>query len=394
MQFLKIERALQKGIRVIERSADDTIAALYAAAVDPGQWDNALGALMRLADAQAANCFVHDGLTDQFLEYRFAGYSPNWATDYARHYHRSDLARAVLLREPAGRMYPMHRYVTDAMVERSEYYQDFYIPEGLRYSCGGTLFEGGRRLILASHRPVGHRPYDEQTVAELQRVLRHLPGIFRVRELAAGAGGQVRMSSAALDALPRAVMIVDDRMTIRYLNAAADGLLRMSLEVRVRAGCLGAVDPKLAQQLTQRVKGACRTTPATEPVPLYAVDANGRPSVEIHVVPLKPQAAAAVSAAAPMAMVLLRRPFHRVDWSRSVHRPYALSRAEMTVVAALLEGLTPAECAGRNGVKISTVRSQIKAILAKTGTRRVTELAALFAAVDVPDAVSSMSRLL
>ena len=43
-----------------KRSADESIAALYTAAIDPEQWDVALKALTALADARAANCFVHD----------------------------------------------------------------------------------------------------------------------------------------------------------------------------------------------------------------------------------------------------------------------------------------------------------------------------------------------
>lgn len=374
------------------RSADEAIAALYTAAVDPGQWDAALGALTRLADARAANCFVHDAHTERFLEYRFAGYSPNWAQGYARHYHSLDLARRVLLRESPGRMYPMHRYVTSGMVESSPYYQDFYIPEGLRYSCGGTLFDGNRRLILAVHRPVAHRPFEEQTVAELQRVLDHLPNVFQVRELAARTRDKALMSSAALDALPRAVAIVDEGMHLHYLNAAAEALLNTSTEVRIRANRLSTSEIRLAHQLAQRVKSACQMTPTVNHVPLHTANVGGRPSIELHVVPLKPQLAADFGCERPLAMVLLRRPFHCAEWPRSAHRPYALSRAEMAVVAALIEGLTPAEHAERSGIKISTVRSQIKTILAKTGTRRMAEVAILFAAIDIPPAGDAMSR--
>jgi DNA-binding CsgD family transcriptional regulator/PAS domain-containing protein len=375
------------------RSADEAIAALYTAAVDPSQWDAALGALTRLADARAANCFVHDALTERFLEYRFIGYGPNWADGYARHYHGLDLARRVLLREPAGQMYAMHRHVTSGMVESSPYYQDFYIPEGLRYSCGGTLFDGNRRLILAVHRPVAHRPFEEQTVAELQRVLDHLPNVFHVRELAARTRDNSLMSSTALDALPRAVAIVDEGMNLQYLNAAAEALLNTSAEVRIRANRLSTSETRLAHQLAQRVKSACQMTPTVDPVPLYTANADGRPSVELHVVPLKPQLAADFGCARPLAMVLLRRPFHCAEWLRSANRPYALSRAEMAVVAALIEGLTPAEHAERSGVKISTVRSQIKTILAKTGTRRMAEVAILFAAIEAPPASDPVRRL-
>jgi DNA-binding CsgD family transcriptional regulator len=40
--------------------------------------------------------------------------------------------------------------------------------------------------------------------------------------------------------------------------------------------------------------------------------------------------------------------------------------------------LSPAEYADRAGVRVSTVRSQIKAILAKTGARRIADIVALF----------------
>jgi DNA-binding CsgD family transcriptional regulator len=201
------------------------------------------------------------------------------------------------------------------------------------------------------------------------------------------------MSGAALDALPRAVMIVDEGMNLRYLNAAAEALLNTSAEVRIRANRLSTSETRLAHQLAQRVKSACQTTPTVNPVPLYTANVDGRPSVELHVVPLKPQLAAGFACAQPLAMVLLRRPFHCAEWPRSTNRPYALSRAEMAVVAALIEGLTPAEYAARSSVKISTVRSQIKAILAKTGTRRMAEVAILFAAIEVPPASDPVLRL-
>ncbi|MGF6242367.1 DNA-binding CsgD family transcriptional regulator/PAS domain-containing protein [Paraburkholderia sp. GAS38] len=368
----------------MKETADRVIAALYTAAVDPTQWDAALGALTSLADGRAANCFVHDATTNNFLEYRFAGYGPNWARDYASHYHRLDLARGVLLARAAGAMYPMHRYVPDAAVERSEYYQDFYIREGLRYSCGGTLLDGNRRLILAVHRPVGHQPYEDETVGELQRVLNHLPGVFRVRDITAQTDNSSLITTAALDALPRAVLIVDCGLDIQYLNGAARSLLRSSTEINVRANRLTLSEQRITQQLTHQVQFACLKSSTSETAPLYVPGASGLCSLEIQIVPLSAQLAAGIARPQPLAMLLLRQPFRKVEWPRSTSRPFALSHAEMAVVSAMVEGLTPTEYATRRGVQISTVRSQIKSILAKTGTRRIAEVAALFTAIDIP----------
>ena len=363
-----------------KRSADESIAALYTAAIDPEQWDVALKALTALADARAANCFVHDACTGTFLEYHFTGYGSAWADAYASHYHRLDLARGVLMREPAGRMYPMHRFLPDQVIERSEYYQDFYIREGLRYSCGGMRLDGGRRLMLAVHRPLNHRPYDAHTTRELQRVLDHLPNVFRLRQTAAPpAASREPLMAAALDALPRAVIVVDDTLRVRYLNAAALAMLQELTEIRAQADRLVLWAPQVAAQLVQRVRDACAPCPIVEPLPLYALDRGQRPTLEIHVVPLKPQLTAPLDPdTRPLAMLLLRRPFRRIERPEAEQRPFSLTRAEMAVATGIARGQTPAEYAACTGVRISTVRSQIKAIFGKTGVRRIADLVALF----------------
>ena len=56
-----------------------------------------------------------------------------------------------------------------------------------------------------------------------------------------------------------------------------------------------------------------------------------------------------------------------------------VTAAETRVLAALGRGVTPAEIAREQGVKISTVRTQISAIRQKTGTGTITALVRLVA---------------
>ncbi len=53
---------------------------------------------------------------------------------------------------------------------------------------------------------------------------------------------------------------------------------------------------------------------------------------------------------------------------------YALTAAECEVLAMLLRGSTPAEIAATRGVAISTVRTQLKRLFAKSGTRGQADL--------------------
>ena len=60
-----------------------------------------------------------------------------------------------------------------------------------------------------------------------------------------------------------------------------------------------------------------------------------------------------------------------------VARAFDLTRAEARLAALVAAGTTPDGAARRLGVGRETVRSQLKAVFAKTGTHRQSELAAL-----------------
>jgi DNA-binding CsgD family transcriptional regulator len=55
------------------------------------------------------------------------------------------------------------------------------------------------------------------------------------------------------------------------------------------------------------------------------------------------------------------------------------TQAEAEVAASLLAGLTPARIAQERRVSLNTVRTQIRALLEVSGTRRVAELIVLLA---------------
>ncbi|MFM9835856.1 MAG: helix-turn-helix transcriptional regulator, partial [Methylophilaceae bacterium] len=53
---------------------------------------------------------------------------------------------------------------------------------------------------------------------------------------------------------------------------------------------------------------------------------------------------------------------------------YGLTQAEARLALKLCEGSTPSECAKNMGVSISTIRSQLRALMEKTNSRRQAEL--------------------
>jgi DNA-binding CsgD family transcriptional regulator/PAS domain-containing protein len=362
--------------------ADSAVAALYTAAVDPTAWSAALDKLCALSGAQAANCFVQDTLSGEFSEYHYRGYDDSAANLYMQHYGQIDLPLQSVLSSRPGKLQTVDHLLSRSDIARSEFYQDFYIPEGFAHPCGGLLMDGDNRIVLGLHRPTGMKPYEDNVKADLQRVLDHLPHVFRVRDMARSAQHAALASTAGLDALPRGVVIVDRALRLRYLNPAAARVLKAGPELRIVARQLAAADAASMRSLQTRVRQACLPTPKVSRVPICIPDRDGRPCLEVHVVPIPLHVAAGLQGESASAMVTLRRPFGPSQWRLATPPPCGLSPAEAAVVDALVEGCTPTEIALRHGVRITTVRSQIAAVLRKTGARRIGDVIKQFSVLE------------
>jgi len=364
-----------------EADVDAVIAMMYAGALVSDRWNEAFVAIAHLVGAKATGSLIQSAGTEELIDFKLIGVEDTaWADVYPIYYHAIDPAYRVIRGGASGQMYPMHLHISENDVKRSEYFQDFYIRAGMRYSCGGSVLHNGRRLILSAHRPVGAPPFDQYQVDALKRLLGHLPHVLDLRDITARTHYEKSISLAALDSVQEALLIVDSNMVIRYLNSSAKHLLDNTKFVRIYAGALTMSEPRLQHQLTHRVREACLPKTRSHSEPLYSVDSNGRPVLEIRVVPLLPEVAQEVCDAQPRALIKLRQPFctSSREAARTDSNPYGLTPAEIKLARALVSGLTPAEYAKSAAIKISTVRSQIQSILAKTGTRRVTEAVVLF----------------
>ena len=371
--------------------ADPVIAAFYRAALEPAQWSVALRAFARLAGGDVACCFLKPEAGAAPSRACVTGLDEQaWEHGYRRYYHALDPGYAVLIRGPLGRMHLMQDYFSEQLVARSEYFQDFYLRAGVRYSCSGVVLDNGALTILSAHRAAGQGLYDRNTRSQLQRVLDHLPNVLRLRDTAQQAQAHGALAWEALDTLPRAILLVDAALRLVFMNQAAQRLLAAMPPARpllaLRGGSVDVRASQLQQLLAQRVRLACAGLACHRPAPLYACDENGRPALEIGILPLPVRMGVGGTGddGAAMAMLSLRPLFRagRRHWPGTAERPCGLTGAEWALALALADGVEPAEYAQRRGVRISTVRSQIQAILAKTGTRRSSEVASLFSALE------------
>ena len=169
---------------------------------------------------------------------------------------------------------------------------------------------------------------------------------------------------ASLDRLGVTAFIVDANGTVHQQNESARNLLAGDDSVRVANSRLRFSDPALNTTLDAALRKATQPSRRSS---LFPVRAGKNEVYEVNVSPLNP-AGVATAPALPLALVAIARPRPDAERiARRVRQLYGLTEAEARVVAALALGETVEQISVAHGVRVSTVRAQVRSIFEKTG---------------------------
>jgi DNA-binding CsgD family transcriptional regulator len=176
-----------------------------------------------------------------------------------------------------------------------------------------------------------------------------------------------RLLARALDELDYGILLLDAGATVLHLNHRARRTLEGGHALQLLGSQLRARDPR-------------------DVAPLYDAlhAAAGRGLRKL--LQLGDRAARQVAALVPVdtgvAALMLGKDHVCEDLSiECFARTHGLTTAETRVLAALGHGMRPAMIARQQGVKLSTVRTQIGSIREKTGAESITALVRLVAAL-------------
>lgn len=187
-----------------------------------------------------------------------------------------------------------------------------------------------------------------------------LPAAPRPQDAATGASRSAPV--ALLDAISLGLTLLDGDARAIYANAAA----RQSLEcgdagLSLQAGRVAPVAPRLAADWRDALSAARAGRPMT-----VRLDApGGRVGVSIGPAPQ----GAGVVCIMPAAGARHVRALRAYAWATR------LTAAEAEVLEEIVSGGSPKAIARARGASESTVRAQVRSMLAKTGTRSLRELA-------------------
>lgn len=169
-----------------------------------------------------------------------------------------------------------------------------------------------------------------------------------------------------MDELAHGVLVASAKGQLLHANQAARHELARREILSLHEGHLQATDAAQARVLVQALARAAAGLRS-----LIALRSPDRSQLSIAVVPLRAEAA---SAAAPVALVLSRASVVDALMLCFFARSHGLTHSEEQVLAILCQGYSTPEIAVQLKVAVSTVRSHVRALCAKTHSSGVRSL--------------------
>lgn len=357
---------------------DEVVAGLYEAALSPDRWHSAVMSVMQQTGSDIFHFHDWDRLETTTT---FNVFSHEWMANgvqaYASYYGAIDPRRQLADHVPVASVIACHHHISEASVSRSEFYQDFLIPQGMRYLAAARAVSDDRRdVILGLMREVGNSPYSEAELHEAQRLVSHLSRACRLwrdtgsLRTAAAVGAQAARASAF------ALIGLDARGKMVYTNAHAEHLLSDGDWLITRNGFVGAAlandDARLRQLVRQVHATGCGVSLSLSGL------RSGPQSLLVSIAPLGNRSAAEWEFSDASVLITARSRRQPPALSpEALAQAFGLTAAESAVALALCEGKTPDEHAQALGVSVTTVRTQLRAVFEKTQTRRQPETVGL-----------------
>jgi DNA-binding CsgD family transcriptional regulator len=226
--------------------------------------------------------------------------------------------------------------------------------------------------------------FDNATRDRLRLVIPHLRRAVLVGQLVDRTTAQAAIFGDALDGICAGLFLVDAGGQIVHANASGQAMLAQGVLVRGSGGKLTTHDTSAAQGLNNIFSSAAR--PGSGPQ-LGAVPLTGRGGEHYvaHVLPLSAEASAGVRRLAgaddrAVAALFVQKASRDLPSPHNaIARLYRLTPTELRVLSGIVQVGGAPEVAEVMGISVSTVKTHLRRLFAKTGTDRQADLVKLVA---------------
>ena len=354
---------------------------LYSGTIEYGRWTDVLRILSSSYDAVNCSLATVDGLTGKpIMQYTSQAFEPSWYEDYHNRYARVSPLRPVLFkRENIGRAMTVDQVLPAHEFEKTEFYCDFLRRYGIRHVMGSVFkFEQQRAAYIALHRSPHAARFDRADIESLQSFLPHLNLAFRIRSHCMGLSRYEDVSLQYLDTKGKGLLCIDCHGRVVSMNREAERILRANDGLTLIQDKLQATDPGDNQRLqlllsrsgqadTSR-KSGIRDAATGDAAIVRRTD--NQPPYALWIFPVVGRNAHFEDNEIAMAVEISDPLRSALPTPADVLAGYKLTKAEMRLVCALVEGGQLKDIALRFHVSINTLKVQRRALYRKIGATR------------------------
>lgn len=359
---------------------DRIVGGLYDAATGGSGWSAALEPVRQLFGARAVVLHTADIVDGRLLSLDVAGPGMEGvAYDYVADWERRDPRKHRVLRlGPAGFGQWLHSQDLhdEPFRQRDPFYRHFMTAAEVRENSLRLVGLDERTVtgfVLELHASRGPLDADERELARRLglHVERALLGHARVRELAA----RTMVGHHLLDAFGYPMWLLSADRGVRYANAPASALEASAALLHRQQGRLRLGDGGDDRALSALMHELQRAPHQARRALRLAGGVEGQPAW-LQLVVLEPSQV--MGLAFGLERCVLATLFSPAQVSAldpfALAQMFELTPAEARVAALLGEGLEPAAIAARLNVRLSTVRTHVRQVLAALGQRRTTDV--------------------
>lgn len=354
------------------------VEALYQSALDPAGWQRIAPLIANLFDSP--NCkFQFQDLagTRASVLAATANYDARSNADYEAHYFATDPCVAGAKRMGVGRTVLTQEIISIPELLETELYNDYSKRIGVYYLVGAMLPVGDNAIGgIGIHRPYGADEFDAQDKTMLGLLVPHLTRALQLHARINGLERDRRIGFEALEAMTVGVMVVTATGYLLFANRVADALLRTGDGITVSHGMLRATHPGPNSALWVAIRDASWVGrgQSVRAGGILPMPRTGAAPLTLLVSPA-PFDALGMTALSPAAIIFVNNPDDRITPTEAaLATQFRLTPAEARLTTALLDGEHIEDYAVRTGLSPHTVKTQLKAVFAKTGCGRQSDL--------------------
>ena len=358
------------------RTELDLVDRIYEAAVLPDLWPSVLSDLKTIGEGHGAMMFTHtDGLYKSIACPVFAPVVADYIEEGWP--QRTDRQARLFGKRHAGFLGDLDVYSADE-IENEPVYRDFFRPRHLGWATATAIsLPDGNQIAFSVERPLAAGPVTRPVVERLDLLRPHLA---RAALLSARLRHERAQAAAdALEAIGIPAAVLNARGLIQAMNRGCEALISTTIRAHKR---LILADTRANTLLDEALTAlAAKSSARAFSIPVRADETRG-PTIA-HVVPLR-GGALDIFAGGLSIVVFTAIGERALPAPDIVAVLFDLTPAEARVALGIADGKTVDGLASTLGVSRETIRTQLKAVMAKTETTRQGDLSALLTNLRTP----------